>query len=99
MSETDPKARGIMLKNLRQKHQATVEQAQQLLKDQKAFRREMCKVIRDESKPVPEIAELTGLPADQILWHITALKKYDLIVEDGMCGEYFRYQVAEGAKI
>ncbi len=34
MSETeDPKARGIMLKNLRQEHQATVEQTQQLLKD------------------------------------------------------------------
>jgi predicted transcriptional regulator len=99
MSETDPKARGILLKRLRQEHQATVERTQQLLKDQKAFRREMCKVIRDESKPVPEIAELTGLPADQILWHITALKKYDLVTEDGMCGEYYRYKVVEGAKI
>ena len=39
-----------------------------------------------------------GLPADEVLWHIIALKKYDLAVETGMCGEYYLYQLAEEAK-
>jgi predicted Rossmann fold nucleotide-binding protein DprA/Smf involved in DNA uptake len=98
-TEADPKARGMMLKRLRQAHQETVQQAQEKLKEQKEFRRQMCKTIRQEALSIPEIAEQSGLPADQILWHITALKKYELVIEDGMCGEYYRYRVAEGAKI
>ena len=50
-------------------------------------------------KTIPELAEQTGIPAHEILWHITAMKKYDLIVETGMCGEYYLYQRAEGAKL
>ena len=52
--------------------------------------------MRQEPKAIPDIAELTGIPADQILWHVTAMKKYGLIVENGMCGEYYLYQMAKG---
>jgi hypothetical protein len=47
---------------------------------------------------VPEIAAETGLPSHDVLWHITAMKKYDLVVEVGQCGEYYQYAMAEGAK-
>ena len=51
--------------------------------------------MREQPRAVPELAELTGIPADQVLWHITALKKYGLVSENGMCGEYYLYQMAE----
>lgn len=88
----DAKRRAIFLKELREEHKETVARTQELLKQQKAVRREICKHIRNESKAVPEIAELTGLPASEVLWHITAMKKYGLISETGMCGEYYLYQ-------
>jgi hypothetical protein len=88
----------MMLKRLRQQHRETAERTQALLKEQQAIRRQICKVIRDDGKTVPEVAETTGLPADQVLWHITAMKKYDRVVEVGMCGEYYRYQLAEESK-
>jgi hypothetical protein len=47
---------------------------------------------------VPEVAEATTLPADQVLWHIIAMKKYDLVTEAGMCGEYYQYQLVQETK-
>ena len=86
------KKRAILLKRLREEHKETVTRTQVLLKEQKAIRRQICQHMREAPKVVPEIAELTGIPADQVLWHITAMKKYGLVNETGMCGEYYLYQ-------
>lgn len=98
MSQEDAKQRIAVLKRLREEHQVTVVGAQARLKEQKAIRRQICQIIRDVPKTVPEVAEAAGLPADQVLWHIIAMKKYDLAVETGMCGEYYQYQLAEEKK-
>lgn len=95
-TKEDAKKRAIMLKRLREEHKESVTRTQTLLKEQKAIRRQICKPMRQEPKAIPDIAELTGIPADQILWHVTAMKKYGLIVENGMCGEYYLYQMAKG---
>ena len=95
MSKEDAKKRTAMLKRLREAHKDTVQRTQALLKEQKVIRRQICQAMRDAPKTVPEVAEATGLPANEVLWHITAMKKYDLVVETGMCGEYYLYQVAK----
>jgi predicted transcriptional regulator len=95
MSKEDAKKRTEILKRLREEHKDNVARTQALLKEQKAIRRQICQAMRDAPKTVPEVAEATTLPADQVLWHITAMKKYDLAVETGMCGEYYLYQVAK----
>jgi predicted Rossmann fold nucleotide-binding protein DprA/Smf involved in DNA uptake len=86
------KKRAIFLKKLREEHKETVARTQTLLKEQQATRRELCKHARDEPKTIPELAELSGIPAGEVLWHITAMKKYGLVAETGMCGEYYLYQ-------
>lgn len=92
------KKRAILLKHLREEHKDSFARTQAILKEQKAIRRQICLPMRDGPKSVPEIATTTGIPADQVLWHITAMKKYDLIGEAGMCGEYYLYQMAEDNK-
>jgi predicted transcriptional regulator len=94
-TKEEAKKRTILLKGLREEHKETVARTQALLKEQKAIRKQLCQTIRDATKSVPEIAELTSMPADQVLWHVTAMKKYGLIVENGMCGEYYLYQLAK----
>ncbi len=94
----DARKRTELLKRLREEHQATVEQTQAWLKEQKNTRQQICQVMRDAPKTVPEVAAATGLPADQVLWHITAMKKYGLAVETGQCGEYYLYRRAEEHK-
>ena len=84
-----------MLKRLRAEHAETVERTQTLLKEQKQVQKLICQAIREKAKTVPEIAEQVGMPTHQVLWYLTAYKKYDLVVEDGMCGEYVLYREAQ----
>jgi predicted Rossmann fold nucleotide-binding protein DprA/Smf involved in DNA uptake len=98
MSKEKAKERTALLKRLREEHKDAVARAQVRLKEQKAIRRQICQAMGDAARTVPEVAEATGLPADQVLWHIIAMKKYDLAVERGMCGEYYQYQLAEETK-
>lgn len=94
-TKEDAKKRATLLKSLREEHKDSVARTQAWLKELKAIRKQLSQAIEEEAKTVPEIAELTGIPADQVLWHVTAMKKYDLVVETGMCEEYYQYQLAE----
>lgn len=89
-------SRANLLKQLRETHQDTVEQARILLKTQKSTRQQICAATRDNPKTVPEIAQVTGIPSDEVLWHVTAMIKYGEMTETGMCGEYYLYQRVEG---
>jgi len=55
----------------------------------------ICQNIREKSKTVPEIAEAVDMPTHEVLWYLTSFKKYDIVVEDGMCGDYILYKRAE----
>ena len=94
----DAKKKAEMLKRLREDYKDTVARTQALLKEQKAIRSQICHAMRDGPKTVPEAAKSTGLPADQVLWHITAMRKYDLVAEAEMCGEYYTYQLVQESK-
>ncbi len=100
MSSTQPTPipRAEMLKRLRQQHAASVERTQALLKEQKRVQQEICKVLRETPKTVPEVAAAINLPAHEVLWYLASFKKYGLIVEKGMCADYPLYQKAEEKK-
>jgi predicted transcriptional regulator len=85
-------SRGEMLKRLRTEHAATVERTQAYFKEQKQIQQEICKVIREKPKTVLEIAAATGFATHEVLWQVMAMKKYGLVVETGMCGDYPLYQ-------
>jgi predicted Rossmann fold nucleotide-binding protein DprA/Smf involved in DNA uptake len=92
------KQRSQFLKQLRDEHHETVAQVQALLKEQKDIRRQLAQAMGDEPKTVPEIADASGLPAEQVLWHIIAMKKYDLVIEAGQSDDYYLYQQVKEAK-
>ena len=89
------KQRAQLLKDLRSQYKESVERTQKLLKDKGKLERELCKLIREKSKTIPEIAESLDIPTHRVLWFLTALKKYDIVEEDGMCGEYVLYKRKE----
>jgi predicted ArsR family transcriptional regulator len=91
----EARKRSQLLKRIREEHKETVERTQALLKDQKDIRRQLSKVLQDGPKTIPEIAAAIDLPTHEVLWHVTAMKKYDLAAEAGMSGEYFLYQLVE----
>ena len=93
--QTKNSSRGEMLKQLREQHAETVKRTQALLKEQKRIQQEICQAIHENPKTVPEIAEATGMPSHKVLWYLASFKKYGIVVEDGMCGDYPLYRKAE----
>lgn len=87
------KEKNQMLKELREAYRDNVSRTRELLKENNKIHGDICKAIRDEPKTVPEIAEIVGMPTNEVLWHIIAMKKYDIVAETGKCGEYYLYQL------
>jgi predicted transcriptional regulator len=94
-NKEEAKKRMELLKQLREEHKVTVERTQALLKGQQTTRKRIKDAMKDGSKTIPEIAAATGLPANEVLWFVTAMKKYGLAKEVGMNGEYYQYELSE----
>lgn len=94
-TKEDAKKRTETLKRLRDEHRETVEKTQDLLKEQNAIRKQIRQVMKDGPKTVPEIAAATSLPGESVMWHIVAMRKYNLVAEAGMDGSYYQYQLVE----
>lgn len=91
-------SRADRLKQLRQEHAASVERALAVFREQKQMQQTVCQFIRDNPKTVPEIAAQIGKPTQDVLWFVTSLKKYGIVEEAGMCGDYPLYKRAKGAE-
>lgn len=94
-AKEEAKKRTEMLKRLRDAHKETVERTQALLKEQKRIQQELCKAVRERPKTVLEVAAETGMPTHEVLWYLTSFKKYGLVKEAGMCGDYPLYERVE----
>jgi len=92
MDKEAAKKRTEILKKLRAEHAETVTRTQALLKEQKQVQKLLCQSIREKAKTVPEIAVEVDMPTHEVLWYLTAYKKYDIVVEEGMCGDYVLYK-------
>lgn len=40
---------------------------------------------------VPELSSSTALPADEVLWHVMAMKEYGQVLEGEQRGDYLTY--------
>ena len=90
-------SRAETLKRLRTTHAAAVARAQALLKEQKHVQDEIGRVLRAKPSSVPQVAAAVGIPPQQALWYLAAMRKYNLVVENGMDGDYPLYQMVKGA--
>ena len=93
------KKRTAMLADLRKQNRDKVTQAQAMLKEQTAVRKNLSRVMQGEPKTISEIAAAAELPPHDVLWHVTAMKKYGQVVEDGLDDdyEYYLYRLAKEA--
>lgn len=93
----EARKRSETLKRLREDHRETVDRTQALLKEQNTIRKQIRQAMADGPKTIPEIVEATQLPGEHVMWHIVAMKKYNLVAEVGMNGSYYQYQLMEAA--
>ena len=53
------------------------------------------KALKEGPMTVPDLAQATGFEAADVLWSLTAMRKYGLAVEDGVDGDYPKYALPE----
>jgi hypothetical protein len=87
-------SRAATLRQLREAHGASVERAQALMREQRRTEQAICQLVRDRSRTVPDIAAEIGKPTHEVLWFVAALRKYGILVEAGMSGDYPLYKRA-----
>ena len=89
-----------MLVELRRQRAVQVKKAQDLLRGQQAVRKKLQRAMQGEPLSVPRLAAITGTPPHEVLWHLTAMKKYGLVEEAGMdeAGEYYLYGLSKELK-
>jgi predicted transcriptional regulator len=90
--------RTALLKRLRGEHAESLARTPELLKEQQAFRKRLRQAMKEGAKTIPEIAAASGLPSERVLWHVAAMKKYDLVREVGKQENYYQYELAEEAE-
>jgi hypothetical protein len=88
-------SRGELLKHLRETYPEGVKRAQALQKEQRHIQEEIVKVLKEKACTVPEVAAAVQIPSQQALWYLAAMRKYNLVIENGMSGDYPLYQLAE----
>jgi hypothetical protein len=91
-------SRADLLKHLRVTYPEGVARAQALLKEQKHVQDEIVKVLKEKPCTVPEVAAAVNISPHEALWYLAAMKKYNLVIENGMSGDYPFYQLAEEKK-
>ncbi len=79
------------LKALRQARKQTIDSARKRMKENRAFRKKISEALSEGPKTVPELAEVTGIPSQHILWQLTSMKKYGKVAEGDQSGDYFQY--------
>jgi predicted transcriptional regulator len=89
------KEQAQILKALREEKKETVSRAQELLKDQQAVRKAIRNALKEGAKTVPEVAASTELPSHDIMWYMMAMRKFGLIEEVDMDGQYYRYRLPQ----
>jgi len=89
------KKRTEMLVEMRKEHHDTVQKAQEMLKAQQSVRKVLEKTLAGNPQSVPQLAEASGIPAHEVLWHMAAMKKYGLVAEAGTddSGDYYLYRL------
>ena len=83
------------LKLFREQHSDPSGDLKKYVADFRHDRKLTPEALRKGSGTVPELARKTGRPAGQVLWHVTAMRKYGTAQEAGADGDYVKYEFIE----
>jgi Fic family protein len=83
-------------KALRKFRKKEITEISQRAKEQRKTINAIVESLKDKAATVPEIAQVTGISPDNILWYLATLKKYGKITEAEKIDGYYRYDLLEG---
>lgn len=70
--------------------------------EQKDFYKHQCQVrkllleaLKAGPRTIPELAGQCGLPSEEVVWNVMAMRRYGKVVEEELDGDYYRYRLKE----
>jgi DNA-binding IclR family transcriptional regulator len=79
---------------LAERHGGLSLEVKERLKRQRAARKAIRKALAEGPRTVAQVADATGLPRDEVLWYLMALKKYREVVEAEEQDDCYAYALA-----
>lgn len=84
------------MKALRQQRKATIDRARKAIKTQTRDIKAVSQAMEEEGgRTIPEIAEVTRMPASLVLLYVATMKKYGVVAEGAKDGDFFKYELAD----
>ncbi|MGC9292267.1 MAG: hypothetical protein ACP5EP_06030 [Acidobacteriaceae bacterium] len=83
------------LATMRERIGGISEEKKQHAKQFKATRKAIEKMLAEKPATVPQITAALNLPSDEVLWHLTGMRKYGKVIEAGEDegGDYLLYSL------
>ncbi len=91
----EAKAAATPLEIFKQRHGPASEELLDYVKLASKRKAAIRKALKDGPMTVPQVAQATGIGPGDVLWTLTAMRKYGQAVEDGVEGDYPRYALPE----
>ena len=69
----------------------------EIIRDEHIMRNRILKVLENEPRTIPEIAEALGYPTSEVIFWVMGMRKYGFVTEDKEVTDegYYRYQAIE----
>ena len=80
---------------LRERYGGVSEKLKKKTRIQSGILKNIKESIKNASKTVPEIAQITNIPSHEVLWYLMALKKYGMVIEGDERDGYYEYTLKE----
>lgn len=92
--------RSAMMADLRKQNLESVKETQLHVKSQNTIRRALKRSMKTGPHTISEMAEQTEMTKSDVLWHVSAMLRYGIVVEAGMDEdeEYYMYSLAKGVR-
>jgi predicted transcriptional regulator len=71
----------------------------EVIRDEHLMRRRILRLLEEEPRTIPEIAEALGCPSSEVTFWVMGMRKYGYVAEDREVTDegYFRYERAKEA--
>ena len=83
---------------LRERHGGVSKQLKERVSEQTKIRKKIAEALRDKPRTVPEISEISGIPAHKVLFYLMGMKKYGEVIEGEERDDYYEYALKEEKK-
>ncbi|HNU01763.1 MAG TPA: hypothetical protein PKM55_13825 [Acidobacteriota bacterium] len=80
---------------LRERQGERTPEQKEYFKRQTQVRKALLEALKEAPRTIPELAARCGLPSEEVVWNVMAMRRYGTVVEEELRGDYYCYRLKE----